>query len=131
MGRILPQVDGACILAGMSTILEKVKERRLASLADLRSEKFTFNGKLSDVKWNVKQLQQFREELNAIEEMLQELGWITGSSIIVDKPVLNVPSDLRIKWRLSDPLINFSGYNNRLRALQILSFPASADILQD
>jgi hypothetical protein len=131
MGRILPQVDGACILAGMSTILEKVKERRLASLADLRSEKFIFNGKLSDVKWNVKQLQQFREELNAIEEMLQELGWITGSSIIVDKPVLNVPSDLRIKWRLSDPLINFSGYNNRLRALQILSFPASADILQD
>lgn len=131
MGRILPQVDGACILAGMSTILEKVKERRLASLADLRSEKFTFNGQLSDVKWNVKQLQQFREELNAIEEMLQELGWITGSSIIVDKPVLNVPSDLRIKWRLSDPLINFSGYNNRLRALQILSFPASADILQD
>lgn len=115
----------------MSTILEKVKERRLASLADLRSEKFTFNGQLSDVKWNVKQLRQFRNELSAIEEMLQGLGWITGSSIIVDKPVLNVPSDLRIKWRLSDPLINFSGYNNRLRALQILSFPASADILQD
>ena len=128
MGGILPQVDGACILAGMSTPLDAVKIHNLTDIKFLAGESARFNGALQFLLIDPRQKAAIKDELQDknIEELLLRMGWVVNAGITFGKaiksPQLEVP---RIELVLSDTRIT----SGSLRSLRIMSASADSDVI--
>jgi hypothetical protein len=128
---ILAQIDRLCILAKMGTLLELpgVQEN---GVDQLQVRAYLFNGNLEPRIFSTVQQKLFRPQLEYLDPVLREVGWMPGVVITLIRSTVSRSEQVpRVKWALQQPWLTHSDQKrfNGLQPLLNLLFPLDADIL--